>query len=79
MTVEKLIYVVCNDHGRYVITEDEYQHQLNQPEPSWVCPICGEGAKFDGIMNLCINPDCDELVEEEYNFCTICGTCQLDE
>lgn len=39
--------VLCAEHGRVFMTEDEYGRQLSRPDSRWTCPKCGEVSDFD--------------------------------
>jgi len=40
--------VICHRGcGRVALSEEEYDHQLNQPDWGWRCPKCGDSATWD--------------------------------
>jgi hypothetical protein len=39
--------VLCPKHGKVVLTGEQYDEQMNQPDSLWVCPDCGERAEWD--------------------------------
>lgn len=39
--------VICDEHGKVCLTEDEYSRQLCRPDSFWSCPKCGEFASWD--------------------------------
>lgn len=41
--------VICREHGRVLLTEDEYTRQLCKPDALWRCPKCGDDAQFDDV------------------------------
>lgn len=41
--------VICWEHGKVLLSEQEYQQQERQPELRWYCPICNRLASlFEG-------------------------------
>ncbi len=39
--------VICREHGKQALTEDQYTKALGDPDVFWKCPVCGEHAEWD--------------------------------
>lgn len=39
--------VICRQHGRVCISDEEELRQLEKPDSRWVCPRCGNIAEWD--------------------------------
>lgn len=39
--------VECPVHGQVFLTEGGYQRQMDFPDSSWICPICGAKSEWD--------------------------------
>lgn len=39
--------VVCPTHGKVVLTEEQYNAQMDRPDNRWYCPICTQEAYWD--------------------------------
>lgn len=39
--------VICPEHGRVFLSEEEYDRQLSRPDSTWKCPRCGKASEWD--------------------------------
>lgn len=46
--ITDLYAVRCSIHGHQVLTETQYDEQLENADNFWQCPICGDWAEWDG-------------------------------
>lgn len=45
--VETGYAVLCPEHGKTFLTDDEYGRQLCRPDSRWTCPRCGRISQWD--------------------------------
>ncbi len=41
--------VVCGEHGKQCLSQEQYNAQMRRPDAFWLCPICGEVSDWDDI------------------------------
>lgn len=39
--------VICRDHGKQTLTDEQYEAGLNRPNDFWRCPVCHDDADWD--------------------------------
>jgi len=39
--------VQCKTHGQVLLTDEQFNRQMDCPDALWKCPVCGLPAEFD--------------------------------
>ena len=48
MTIKSPYAIICPNHGQVLLlSEQQYDYQLDLPDDMWECPICGEISEWD--------------------------------
>jgi hypothetical protein len=39
--------VICPEHGQVLLSDEQYNRQMDRPDDLWTCPTCHRSAQFD--------------------------------